>query len=684
MVATTISQTPCTNDKEALSAVIVAMKYARWNPKEYRRETWAELCDRNKAMHTRRYPQLAEEISAVYDDIVQAKEAFPALRSMQFGGRPIEMNPSRIYNCAFLHAKAVKRFSETMFLLLGGTGLGYSVQKHHVEQLPKVKAPESDGEHRYQIQDSCVGWSDAVKIVAKAFFKAGTLPVFDYRDIRDKGVELVTSGGKAPGPEPLKKTLETLTAILRQAVGRKLRPIEVHDMQCVIAEAVYAGGIRRAALLALFSHDDEEMLNCKGMVDVNEVTFTKLEDGTTHASWVNMYGIPGEAVMDYCLPPNKAAEVIAESIATNKLPWHFPHPERARANNSVILLRSKTTEEQFRNLMSKVEASAFGEPGIYWTNDLEWGANPCVEIALRDCQFCNLTTQNVSLVQTQEDLERTAYAAAFLGTLQAGYTDFHYLSPEWKRTCEEDALLGVSMTGAASEKLDELDVAKAALVAVETNRRVAAAIGINPAKRVTCIKPEGTASLVAGTASGIHSWFSPYYIRRVGIDKTEAIGQYINDVAPQLIEQSVYNKNQWYLCFPQKAPDNAITSATESMVEFLERIKRRYLDWIVPGHVEGVNLHNISCTVKVPDGKWKTLTKWMWENRHIYSGISLMPEDHGYAQAPFEEITKERYEELLPHLARLNIEEVIESTNPNIEFNSETACAGGACEITTL
>jgi len=374
-----------------LSEITVYMKYARFIPEKNRRETWEELVTRNKEMHQRKYPKLKDEIEDVYK-MVYDKKVLPSMRSLQFGGKPIEISPNRVYNCAYLPIDDWRAFGEVMFLLLGGTGVGYSVQKHHVESLPAIHRPKSK-ERRFLISDSIEGWADAIKAVMKSYFTGGSSIRFDYSDIRHKGARLITSGGKAPGPEPLRICIEKIRGILDlKTDGEQLSSIEVHDIVCHIADAVLAGGIRRAALISLFSADDDDMISCK------------------FGNW-----------------------------------WEL-NPQRGRANNSAVLLRSKVTEEFFKSIWKKIELSNAGEPGIYLSNDKDWGTNPCCEIALRPFQFCNLCEVNVSDVESQEDLEARVRAASFIGTLQAGYTDFHYLRPIWQRTTEKDALLGVGMT----------------------------------------------------------------------------------------------------------------------------------------------------------------------------------------------------------------------------------------------
>lgn len=659
-----------------LSDITVFNKYAKFLPEVSRRENYHEVADRNKEMHQLKYPQLAERIENIYQDFVHTKKTLSSMRSMQFGGRPILLAENRIYNCAYAPVELTKFFSELMFLLLGGTGMGYSVQRRHVNQLHKVKTPESDLEYKFQIQDSIIGWADSIKVVLKAFLKGGTLPVFDYRDIREKGAALVTTGGKAPGPEPLRKCINTIIPILRQAVGRKLTPLECHDISCIIADAVRAGGIRRAAMIALFDRDDEEMLTCKSLVDVQKWWSEEVDESADNVKvfWVDRYGIEGQAQLENFQ--------WRELLSTNKLPWYLVHPYRARANNSAVLPRGKVSEEEFRALLKVVEASRCGEPGIYWTNNEDWGTNPCCEIGLRPYQMCNLTTINVSAIKSQEDFNLAAGAAAFLGTLQAGYTDFHYLNPKWKLACEKEALLGVSMTGIASGNIDNLNAAEAAQYAKDVNEQLAAEIGINKAARVTTVKPEGTSSLVLGTSSGIHAWHGEYYIRRMRAGKDEALAQYLMQVVPELVEEDVTDPNQVVLSFPQKAPEGAVLRH-ESMMELLDRVRNISENWVRAGHRSGDNYHNVSCTISVKDDEWESLTDWMWDHRDVYNGISVMPffGSTAYPQMPFEDISKEQYEALLPLFERIDISQIKEADGSAIDLAAEAACAGGVCEI---
>ena len=614
---------------EILSDITVYMKYAKYMPELNRRETWTELVTRNKNMHIKKYPELKENIEEVYK-LVYEKKILPSMRSLQFGGKPIEISPNRVYNCAYLPIDHIDSFSEVMFLLLGGTGVGYSVQKHHVDKLEPVNKPYEKRKRRFLIGDSIEGWADAIKVLMKSYMgeKRQSTIEFDFSDIRPKGAQLVTSGGKAPGPQPLKECILKITGILNsKEAGDTLSTIEVHDVVCHIADAVLAGGIRRAALISLFSADDDEMISCKS----------------------------GN--------------------------WWETNPQRGRANNSACLMRHKITKDFFMDLWKRVELSNAGEPGIYFNNDKDWGTNPCCEIALRPYQFCNLCEVNASDIESQEDLNARVKAAAFIGTLQAGYTDFHYLRDVWRETTEKDALIGVSMTGIGSGVVLGYDMAKAASVVKRENTRVAKLIGINQAARCTTVKPAGTTSLALGTSSGIHAWHNDYYVRRIRVGKNESIYKYLVENHPMLVEDEFFRPHDTaVISIPQKAPEGSILR-TESPFQLLERIKKVATEWVMPGHRKGSNTHNVSATVSLKPEEWEDAGEWMWNNRKHYNGLSVLPFDGGtYTQAPFEDIDEGTYINKLQHLTNINLENVIE-TEDNTDLAGELACAGGACEI---
>jgi len=610
-----------------LSDITVFMKYARYREDLGRRESWEEIVTRNKEMHQEKYPELKFEIERAYK-LVYDKKVLPSMRSLQFGGKPIEISPNRIYNCAFLPVDDWRAFAETLFLLLGGTGVGYSVQKHHVEKLPPIHKPRQDKRKRFLVNDSIEGWADAVKYLMKSYFFSGPDLKFDFTDIRPKGSKLVTSGGKAPGPEPLKICIRQIKSLLNEKQdGEQLSSIEVHDIVCHLADAVLAGGIRRAALISLFSADDEEMISCK-------------------------YG-----------------------------KWWETNPQRGRANNSAVLLRHQVKKDFFMSLWKKIQLSNSGEPGIYLSNDKDWGTNPCCEIGLRPYQFCNLCEVNVSNVESQEDLEERTKAAALIGTLQAGYTDFHYLRSVWQKTTEKDALLGVGMTGIGSGRAQEYDLKSAAKAAKDENKRIAALIGIKPAARITTVKPAGTSSLALGCSSGIHAWHNDYYIRRIRVGKNEAIYDYLTKWHPELVEDEFFRPHDTaVISVPQKAPAGSLLRH-ESSHDLLERVKWFNENWVQPGHKKGQNSHNISATVSVKEDEWDAVAEWMWENRDHYNGLSILPYDGGtYVQAPFEDCDKNVYETMLKSLKSVDLRFVVEDDD-NTNLSGELACAGGACEV---
>lgn len=763
--------------QKILSDLTVYMKYSRYLPELQRRETWSELVTRNKEMHIKKFPFIKDEIEENYQ-LVYDKKVLPSMRSLQFSGKPIEVSPNRLFNCAYLPIDHLSAFSETMFLLLGGTGVGYSVQKHHVEKLPDIKKPNINKNRRFLVSDSIEGWADAIKVLMKAYFGVqSSNPVFDFSDIRPKGSRLVTSGGKAPGPQPLKDCIHNIKSILDDKQdGAKLTPLEVHDIVCHIADAVLAGGIRRAALISLFSANDMEMISCKSG------------------------------------------------------PWWEKNPQRGRANNSAVLLRHKVTEPFFKELWKRIEASGAGEPGIYLSNDKDDGTNPCVEIALRPNQFClskdtliltdegyqsieellgkeqlpkvisnyaddtkgisdvssfskhdfkiyptgtkpvfeikthrgpsikatgnhqfltqdgyvavedldidyhnlfmaqddagvryefakavtiesieyvgeeevfdltvedshnfianglithncNLVETNVSNLQSQEDFNKRVKTAAFIATLQAAYTDFHYLRDVWKKTTEKEALIGVSMTGIGSGVVLKHDMTEAAEVIKKENERVAKLIGINKAARTSCVKPAGTTSLTLGTSSGVHAWHNDYYIRRLRVGKDEAIYKYMKETIPELVEDEYFRPHDTaVISIPQKAPQGAILR-TESALDLLERVKKISIDWIKPGHRSGSNSHNVSATVSLKPEEWEIVGEWMWENREHYNGLSVLPYDGGtYIQAPFEDCTKEEYERLFTKLKSVDLTKVIEIEDET-NLNGEIACGAAGCEV---
>jgi len=973
-----------------LSDLTVYTKYANYIPEKDRRETYDEIVTRNKDYWLSKYPDLSADIEEAYK-LVYDRKVLPSMRSMQFAGPAMDKSPVRVFNCSYCPIDDYRSFSEIMFLLLSGVGVGFSVQQHHVENLPSLSNPKMS--RKFIIADSIEGWSDAVKALMKAYMVPGkTLPRFIYSEIRPKGAK-ISSGGWAPGPEPLRLALEHVNSILRAALtergdGTKLKPLEAHDIICILSNAVLAGGVRRSALISLFSPQDNEMLN------------SKHRDELEGKEW------------------------------------------RYRANNSAVLLRSEVTEDQFRDIWARTEASNSGEPGIIFTNNLDYGVNPCLpgdetvltsegivyikdlvskpfntiinnqeytstaegffstgtqpvyeittkegyklratsnhlirtsqksgrksredswvklgdlgsgtkivlsnssktnwggkgsfddgwlmgsllgdgtfykntaylcywtehehqvgiskaksvlktrsdfgqglgykgkhqngsvdllekaiefgipasktldntkceigtssefykgflqgwfdadgtvignqlkgvsvrlassiksnleiaqrmllrqgivstlyprkkagfsvlpdgkggskpyatkamwelvisgenlrtfserigfshkdkvarlsqllanykrnlnqeeylatvgsielignlpvydctipeisafeasgvivhncsEISLRPYQLCNLTEVNVSSLDDQNDLNNRVWAAALIGTLQASLTDFHYLRPIWQKTVEEDALLGVSFTGIGSEAVLSYDIEEAARVVIDTNTRVAKAIGINPSARMTCVKPSGSTSIVMGTSSGIHAWYAPYYLRRVRMRMDEPLSQYLLKNHPEIVEESVEKPTEEIITVvPIKAPEGSKFTHEDLLTSYLPRLKRITEDWIWPTHRRGDNTHNVSATIHVPQGEWESVVDWLWENRDFYLGVTAYPAyDAVYKQPPFEEITEEEYNNRVKNLREVDFSKIIE-TKDLTALEEQSACAGGACEIT--
>lgn len=628
----------------ALSDLVVNTKYARYLPHAQRRETWLEICARHERMFVERFPHLRDELRAVYAQFIEPKKVLPSMRGLQFAGPALRDNHARIFNCSFVAVDDVRVFSEVMFLLMSGCGVGYSVQTQHVAKLPPISvARRNHAPEVFVVQDTLEGWADAVARLCAYFFDNAPPPEFDFTRIRAKGAPLRKSGGRAPGAEPLRACLDAMRAcwtqfVLAHAAAHDdfdldsdcvpLSPLAVHDALCHESMAVLAGGIRRSALIALFSLDDADMRRCK------------------HGAW-----------------------------------WETA-PQRGRANNSAVLLRGAVTREQFDALWRDIVASRSGEPGIFWTNDADVGTNPCGEISLHSCQMCNLVDVNASTVRNQADLEARCRAGALMATLQASFTDFHYLRPAWKRQTDAEALIGVGLTGVANRLMQSLDLEAAARAVVRENVRVAQLIGIRPSARCTTIKPAGTTSTVLGCSSGVHAWHAPFYWRRVQLAKTEPLYAYLAANFPLMVEDCSYQNpdKQAVAKVPIKAPDGAICRDSETALEFLERTKRFNQHWVRAGHVSGANANNVSATVSFRDDEADDVGRWLWTNRDTYHGLSVLPYDGGsYAQMPFEAIDEAEYEAARRYYDGFDISRVLE-TEDRTDLLAQSACAGGACE----
>ena len=593
-------------------------KYARWIPEKKRRETWRESVDRVMHMMYEQYPDVNGDIAWAYV-MMHKKRVLGSQRALQFGGQPIFKHHARMYNCIASYIDRLRFFQECMYLLLCGCGTGFSVQKHHVAKLPTlVKAKK--GTKKFVIPDTIEGWSDALGVLVSSFFEqdelfpeyVGKTVVFDYSGIRAAGAYLSSSGGKAPGPEPLKKALSNIKKVLDKAIKnaefassdiRKLTPIEAYDIVMHAADAVISGGVRRSATICLFSPDDQDMAQAK----------------------------------------------------TGN--WFHDNPQRGRSNNSALLLRDSTTKEQFTTLMESVRE--FGEPGFVWSDSTELVVNPCVEIGLYPVdvttgetgwQACNLSTINCSKIETEEDFYESCKAAAIIGTLQAGFNSFPYLGEVTERIIAREALLGVSMTGIMDKPeicLDPTIQRHGAKIVKETNKKIAQKININIAARTTCIKPEGTTSCILGTSSGIHPHHAKRYIRRVQANKMEPIYQYFQTINERACEESVWSANDSdaVISFCVEVATGSKTKNQISALELLEYVKSTQKNWVTGGINVDANVqpwltHNVSNTINIKPDEWDDVEKFIYKNRNFFCGISLLPitGDKDYPQAPFTAI----------------------------------------------
>jgi len=596
-------------------------KYARWIEDKNRRETWKEAVDRVKNMMHSFYTDkgIANDIDWAYELMLKRK-VLGSQRALQFGGEPILKRHAKIYNCTSSYCDRLRFFQECFWLLLCGSGTGFSVQKHHISKLPSLEHDvKEDQAVKYIIEDSIEGWANSLGVLLSSYFSKpveefkqykNSHIVFDYSNIRPKGSSLASGVGKAPGYEPLANGLEKIRTLLDRCISngqKKLRPIDAYDIIMHSSDAVLSGGVRRSASLALFSHDDTEM--------------AKAKTGN----------------------------------------WYMDNPQRARSNNSALLIKDSTTYEEFDTLMQSVKE--FGEPGFIWSDSTEMTFNPCVEVGMwpvdeesgkSGWQGCNLSTINCSSIEDEEDFYERCKAAAIIGTLQAGFTKLDYLGDTSCKIFAREALLGVSLTGTMEKHdlvLTEKALKNGAKIAVETNKLMAKAIGINQAARVTCLKPEGTSSSMLGTSSGIHPHHAKRYIRHVQANILEAPYQYFKKLNPQACEKSSWSANNTdeVIKFPIEVPDGAKLKNQLPAVEMLKVVKDTQKNWVYSGKnrslcTQDYLSHNVSNTVTVKPDEWESVTRFIYDNRKYFAGISLIPQsgDKDYPQAPFTTVYTSR------------------------------------------
>ena len=686
--------------ENGLSDYIATSKYARYRRDLGRRESFPEAARRVMAMHLehfkdrlpQRLPQPDESSPATPGDrhllaewlaggtlsdaihrafgSVAMKRVLPSMRSLQFGGDAILKNHARLFNCSFSPIDRIEFFREYFFLLLAGTGCGFSVQRHHVDMLPVLPVRGEEMELRvehYTIADTIEGWSDALHFLFRSHlerFKAE----FNFSQIRPRGAALVTAGGKAPGHLPLKQALNDVDAVLTGASGRKLRPIEVYDICMFTARAVLSGGIRRSATICLFSPDDEEMMSAK----------------------------------------------------TGN--WFEKHPQRSASNNSAVLPRNQEDDTLFRRLFNAQKE--FGEPGFYFADHPDYGCNPCCEIGLHPVvggelddeaevaklralgyagsvepgtrlsgwQMCNLSTINGAALQTVDDFLVACIQASVIGTLQAAYTDIPYLGPVTRYLNERDSLLGVSICGFMDnpEILFNPDVLeRGARLCRAANQIVAKVIGIRPAARVTCVKPEGTASLLLGAASGIHPHHARHYFRRVQANRKDPIYRHFAALNPHMTEPSVYRpETDDVITFAVEAPPHAILRDEIGAVDFLHFVQLVQQHWVLNGEAPSSRWaglhHNVSNTCTVKGNEWNAVADFIWKHREHFTGVSMLSDDGDkrYAQAPREAVMTE---EDLARWNRLKYTPVdytrLTEATDETKLKEVVACAGGACEL---
>ena len=598
-------------------------KYARWLEDKQRRETWKEAVERVKNMMHTTYADknISDDINWAYD-MMYKKKVLGSQRGLQFRGEPILKRHAKIYNCTSSYCDRLRFFQECFWLLLCGSGTGFSVQKHHVTKLPNLtsKIKDKDQGIKYVIEDSIEGWADSLGVLLSSYFVKpaedrfeqykNEYVIFDYSEIRPQGSTLSSGVGKAPGFEPLQKGLEKIRVLLDRCVAngqKKLRPIDAYDIVMHSSDAVLSGGVRRSASLALFSADDNEM--------------AKAKTGN----------------------------------------WFIDNPQRARSNNSALLLKDDTSFEQFASLMESVKE--FGEPGFIWSDSTEMTFNPCVEVGMwpidettgkSGWQGCNLSTINCSSIEDENDFYDRCKAAAIIGTLQAGFTKLDYLGETSCRIFERESLLGVSLTGIMEKHdlvLSEKVLRAGAKIAVDTNKEMAKKIGINQAARVTCLKPEGTSSSMLGTSSGIHPHHAKRYIRHVQANVLEAPYQHFRNYNPQACEKSRWSANNTdeVVKFPIEVPDGSKLKNQLPAIEMLTIVKDTQKNWVNSGKNKNLCTqdflsHNVSNTVTVKPDEWESVTKYIYDNRKFFAGISLIPQsgDKDYPQAPFTTVYSSR------------------------------------------
>ena len=609
-------------------------RYARYLPEENRRETWEETVDRMVNYLSSKNKGLTKEFKEIREAVLNL-EIMPSMRLMMSAGEACERDNIAAYNCSYLAMNNKRAFSEALYILMNGTGVGFSCERQEISKLPSIPETISNCDDVIVVGDSKLGWAKSFKKLLSSLWE-GDIPTIDYTQVRPAGARLKTFGGRASGPEPLKRLFDFVVETFKHAQGRKLTSIEVHDITCMIGEIVVVGGVRRSALISLSNLTDKRMREAK------------------MGAWYNDFAYRG-------LANNSVAYTERPDMETFMDEW-------------VSLVKSKSGERGiFNRVAAQVQAEKQGRE-----KDLNYGTNPCSEIILRDKQFCNLTEVVVRANDTKETLTRKVQLATILGTLQSNLTNFQFLSAEWTKNTKEERLLGVSLTGIMDAKItsnpDPIFLEELKNEANKTNKKYAKMLDIEPSKSITCIKPSGTVSQLVDSSSGIHTRHSPYYIRTIRMDKKDSIYQFLKDQGVSVEDEQFRPESTAVFSFPIKAPKGAITRDDMTAIEQLE-------NWLI--YQRHFCNHKPSVTISVKDHEWMEVGSWVWKYFDEISGISFLPHsDHSYVQAPYQECDKETYDALYKTTPK-NIDWMtfMEETD-NTEGSQTLACsAAGGCEI---
>lgn len=626
----------------AYQEMIYKSRYARWKPEENRREDWPETVQRLVDYYGKQTKWAGtigdwEEIYASIHDL----EVMPSMRALMTAGPTLDRCHVPAYNCAYLPVDSLRSFDEAMYILMCGTGVGFSVEGKYVDQLPRIAEEFQRTDTCIVVGDSKEGWARAFRELV-SLLVAGQIPSWDVSRVRPAGARLRTFGGRASGPEPLVDLFEFSVQLFEGSAGRRLTSLECHDLMCKVADIVVVGGVRRSAMISLF--------------DCTDVRMSKAKSGA----------------------------------------WWEADGQRRLANNSAVYERRRPDPGFFMDKWKELYDSKSGEPGMFSRYacqhiagrngrrdpNFDFGTNPCSEIILRPFQFCNLTEIVVRATDTIEDLQRKAKVASILGTIQSSFTDFKYLRKKWQDTCNEERLLGVSLTGVCDNLalLGQPEVLNHIRdIVIETNAEWAALLGINPSAATTCVKPSGTVSQLVDSASGLHSRHSPYYLRTVRADNKDPLTAFLKDAGVYWEEDYMARHSTTVFYFPMRAPEGAVTRHDQTAIEALDLWEHLQDNWCE---------HKPSATINVKEHEWMDVAAWVYQRFDKLSGVSFLPYDGGsYKQAPYQELTKEEFDDWCQKhpTPALNWDDLrFYETEDHTTGSQELACTGGSCEVVAI